>query len=86
MRTESLNDENTRPDTLPKIKQAAISELIKENKNTEILEVVNIVKGFMIEKNFPYNSVTAREGDILVQLYGTCYYFNHSREFKNHIM
>jgi hypothetical protein len=83
--TESLND-NTKPETLPKIKIAAISDLVKENKNKDILEVVNIIKGFMIEKNFPYSSVTAKDGEIQVQLRGTCYHFNHSREFKNHIM
>jgi hypothetical protein len=86
MRTESLNDENVKPETLPKIKIAAISDLVKENKSKDILEVVNIVKGFMIEKNFPYSSVIAREGEIHVQLRGTCYHFNHSREFRNHVM
>ena len=82
----SLNDENTRPETLPKIKQAAISDIVKENKNKDILEVVNKVKGFMIEKNFPHKAVMAKDGEIIVHLDGTAYYFNHSKEFKNHVM
>lgn len=79
MRSESLNDIYTSARTLPRIRQAAIRDLIKERKGSSPEFIKEQVILFCEEKQVEYNIITIDDDNgqdcITLQTGDTLYYF-----------
>ena len=72
---ENVFDFAKRSETLQGIRRAAIVDIIHENLELEDERIVNMIRGYIIEKNVPHRNVCFEEGKFVVHLVGTSYYF-----------
>lgn len=72
---ESTFEFSKRPETLSSIRRAAIVDIIHENLSLDDEQVLNMIRGYFIEKNNAYRSVCMENGRFVVHLSGTSYYF-----------
>lgn len=64
-----------KPETLSVIRRSAIADIIHENLSLDNERILNMIKGYLIEKNISNRYVCFEEDKFVVHLTGTSYYF-----------
>lgn len=79
MKPESLNDLATNSSSLPRIRQAAIRDLVRENSKQDFETLRNIVWAYCLDKGITLDAVGFDQDGkyecVTVQYNGTVYYF-----------